>query len=1612
MAIKNYGFGDFFEGAEQTEPLVAPQKPKGTYRQVMDKIASYAPSTEGASYWAEQAFEAPRHVLNTATDALMPAVMAPVAGVAGLGSMFAGPEDLSFDQRINRAKDVTNTVLRFGQSHDPKIEEVVGAAHAVLPNMISGTAKFLRGSQEAYKQGLAEQDARLYGTGNTKLREDPKWVQSVNKTLEGWDKATHEKVNTFLDDTARYWGEVAARNQPKFKGTFMENPSVTRAAAAFVQGGMSVAIAVPLAAAIGPGAAGTILAVGEGGHMYDEAIAAKKTPQEAFRLTTRSVALTALLERYGLENILKASGPAGKRFLRGMIAEAGTEDAQTLVQNAIKKHGYDKSVSYIDGIIESTIGGLAGGPAAVIAGSQGSVDSTVKPSVATTPAPSPKAEDSVADLLSQLGTAIEEDQRNELVDRVTELGSIEAVQKAYPNYKTDVNDAYAVALSIMAEETGLFKKAQVEDVSPETLIKPSFEVVGKLFRGEALTDAEVEELQAMSDEDVQREYFRLKSQDDFITDLRERFKLPDADEMQKRSQETFVAELRKRFKLPDEAATPVQKTVEGPVSTEAVPVGPAENVTVVETEPTQIAEPLAEPAEETETLPETDEEIEDELFDDEDEDDVSFDMNRMGSLLDELDEQENPYGKFIAKGNVDAVPNEAEASDLQAEQDAAKRREELEAQRKAARERQRAQYADEAVDDEATEELTGNLYDEGLHTTEALKEVDSENPAYDTAEQVDTLLKKGAKGVKKLIDDLTGDERGAVGPDLSDLKRSLREVSQDIQIAKRKAARVSKKASQEIEKVSKRVKAAVEADSEALPEKLPPLLEDLNKIAQKVQQTIVAEEVLKQEKELNKKLLKGLRLKKDTLLKMAGTITRQMEIDIDRPFYDDGDSPIHQFYRLMREAGRIVPTYRKGTFTVQPHPRPLLDPSKPKLLDPSKDLGGVVKWVGDKLNVETVSGQILSPSVVLRSHFAPGQHPIVDALECAICAGEGRRNDFRWKKDVFGDVKSAKKDIEKTLGPLYEKIQIRLEETGRMKRRFVRKLDELKAAKRAVRLNTSRLQSVESTHPRISDFVSDLAKAQEDIEIFTAQKNKLKKQIRAYAKDSKKMLFEGYDAVITELAERNASVRIALDAADSLPSKINMSETERWRAKQLRKYFEQTRQDLRLRGFPVIESRAYMSHSFGSLMTDDWAKAFKYEPYVPKRFKFLYQSPKSRIWIPDVHMILDNYIPMVNRKLGLQPFLDRWSDFIDHEAPPNMRAMLQQWLRLNMYNDYGGFWNKVTNSFVGLEYLRLIGFSVATATKHAAKYIDTFATNTAGVSMHGTFLAGKSIFQGIADKLGMKGEHPEYEVFKMFVSANQIIRVLDEGPQLQASWKLVKGLAGSLTMFTEMVDNGTTVMASLLQASGAKMDMLQAKNLVWDAICRANFRGGMDQPLYMKTPGGRIIGMFQTTVQKLTELRVGLLKDFVKGGTDAYGKSNRMKFVRYVMLFGALTMFARRHDKDIAHWFIELPYIRHWFQQSNQTASGVRLMEPKLTGPPPLELVNQMATKGVYHGIKDHIDYTPLWKYITIWNKPYPNSYYTDPVSQMFGLHSLDAGHSKGGSSRRSRRRPRRSRRS
>ena len=154
-------------------------------------------------------------------------------------------------------------------------------------------------------------------------------------------------------------------DEETFKGTFVENPSMTRVLSLGASAIPSVTVFGLTSKITGSRKAASVLLAGaDNDDLYFEAREAGESQNKALALYATGTAGTAALEKYGFDQIFnqRVTAPFAKRVRNAVLAEGFTEGFQTGYQNAVKKYGYDETQELLEGVLESVIAGaLSGG---------------------------------------------------------------------------------------------------------------------------------------------------------------------------------------------------------------------------------------------------------------------------------------------------------------------------------------------------------------------------------------------------------------------------------------------------------------------------------------------------------------------------------------------------------------------------------------------------------------------------------------------------------------------------------------------------------------------------------------------------------------------------------------------------------------------------------------------------------------------------------------------------------------------------------------------------------------------------------------------------------------------------------------------------------------------------------------------------------------------------------------------------------------------------------------------------------------------------------------------------------------------------------------------------
>jgi len=683
---------------------------------------------------------------------------------------------------------------------------------------------------------------------------------------------------------------------------------------------------------------------------------------------------------------------------------------------------------------------------------------------------------------------------------------------------------------------------------------------------------------------------------------------------------------------------------------------------------------------------------------------------------------------------------------------------------------------------------------------------------------------------------------------------------------------------------------------------------------------------------------------------MWETLTHGMK-QLSKSMRVDARGEVDTYIKDMEASNRIVPTQKKGDTAVPKRQRPWI-----KELVPPEMMEGV-----EDLDAQMKQGR--SPSYVLGSIFSTDNNPVVDSFEALMSFTNNFANARTWKASVLDGITSSQKILEERLDPLYNEIKPLI--IARNKN--VRRVKNLKAKLDATKGESQRRDVWNQ---------------------WMNEKKKLKKRIKRV----KEELTMRYDSVIHELAKDHADIRITLQIAGELPAGVTLSENELERAGLIQDYLAQTGQDLKRVGIPIIEGREYMHRILPDLLNDPDAEGFSKNSNIPLIMKFRHQQEDGRLWYPSIHMILDSYVPLVERKVAFQPFLNRWKEFVD-QLPPEAHKYMTDWIGANLTSKPLTAFDKVVNNVVMFEYMRLIGGSLSVAFKHSTKMADTLARFDPAINAKALNATNKAVLQGMAQKLGWKGRTSEYRMMRAFINQQAMVKMMDETPMMTSVGQNFKTLLGAPTMAVEFFDNGVSIFATMIAAqSNKQLKPRDASRIIWETVLAANFRGQWDQPLIFKRPGIRALAMFQMTPHKLFEYRFDILKKAVSGEVDTFGTPFGTILLRYLMMMGLAEAVARLSGNTLIDLITHTPYVSHWVDATKKDPY-YHLKQPNFAPSPLLQWGVEMGDKGILTGTKAHVDYFGQFsKTYSLFEGEYPKNYYNSPVTHQFGIKKVGGG--------------------
>lgn len=226
----------------------------------------------------------------------------------------------------------------------------------------------VRGTFE-FGKGLTASPLKIYGDWAMDNRDTSLMTPREKKEVKrnNFHASLYKRLGESIE---KLWdlglnAEWLKQDEEIFEGSFVENPSMTRALSLGASAAPSIGWLGGLAKLTkSTTLASVMLAGADADDIYFEARKAGASQNKALGLFAVGTAGTAAFDKYGFEQLFsqKVTAPLAKRVVNSMLSEGVTEGTQTLWQNMVKKYGYDDSQELWKAVIESVIGGaLSGG---------------------------------------------------------------------------------------------------------------------------------------------------------------------------------------------------------------------------------------------------------------------------------------------------------------------------------------------------------------------------------------------------------------------------------------------------------------------------------------------------------------------------------------------------------------------------------------------------------------------------------------------------------------------------------------------------------------------------------------------------------------------------------------------------------------------------------------------------------------------------------------------------------------------------------------------------------------------------------------------------------------------------------------------------------------------------------------------------------------------------------------------------------------------------------------------------------------------------------------------------------------------------------------------------
>lgn len=271
--------------------------------------------------------------------------------------------------------------------------------------------------------------------------------------------------------------EIASANPDIWSGTFMKNPSWTRATGLVAQAIPSLATATALTFATrNPFAGASALGLLEGSSQREEARDAGKSIKQANAIFAISSIANTLLEEIPLGRFLNNKNTVAGNILEGFLSEGIQESLQEVTSNLIAKIGYDKTRDLMQGVIESFIAGAGSGGAigAFTANGAEKVDVALNEAISkgVTPQEIENVQELVKDHIlensesvnSVIESKIEEVSNAITAESISQTSTPETASVAIPQYLVSEETSMPDQVSVSKEDISLKIEAEAQAI--------------------------------------------------------------------------------------------------------------------------------------------------------------------------------------------------------------------------------------------------------------------------------------------------------------------------------------------------------------------------------------------------------------------------------------------------------------------------------------------------------------------------------------------------------------------------------------------------------------------------------------------------------------------------------------------------------------------------------------------------------------------------------------------------------------------------------------------------------------------------------------------------------------------------------------------------------------------------------------------------------------------------------------------------------------------------------------------------------------------------------------------------------------------------------------------